>query len=374
MNFLLVVPALVLSLFALKFGSTWWKLALVLAALGWVRISRVVRGVVFSLKEQEFVMAARAAGASHARIIFRHILPNVIGVVAVEITLLIGATIVLESTLSFLGLGVKPPETTLGNLVADAKGSIDDDPIRVLTPGIHRAHRVVRELPRRRSARRARPPFEEGPQLMSEPILVVENLSVGFPTKDGVVNAVTDVSFELRAGEVLAVVGESGSGKSVTALAMMRLHPKSTRRSPGHVEFDGRTCSRSARRRCGGSGQRHRDDLPGPDDRAQPGLHRRRPARRGDPGPPQRTCRRSGRGRGRSSCSTSSASPSRSAPCRQYPHEFSGGMRQRAMIAMAIANDPKLLIADEPTTALDVTVQAQVMEVLKTPRRPPARR
>ena len=137
MNLLLVVPALVvLAVFALKFGSTWWRLSLVLAALGWVRISRVVRGVVMSLKEQEFVMAARAAGASHARIIFRHILPNVVGVVAVEITLLLGATIVLESTLSFLGLGVKPPATSLGQLVADAKGSIDDDPIRVLTPGI----------------------------------------------------------------------------------------------------------------------------------------------------------------------------------------------------------------------------------------------
>jgi len=136
-NLLLVVPALiVLAVFALKFGSTWWRLALVLAALGWVRIARVVRGVVMSLKEQEFVMAARAAGASHARIIFRHIVPNVMGVVAVEVTLLLGATIVLESTLSFLGLGVKPPETSLGQLVADAKGSIDDDPIRVLTPGI----------------------------------------------------------------------------------------------------------------------------------------------------------------------------------------------------------------------------------------------
>ena len=89
-----------------------------------------------SIKEADYVMAARAAGASHSRIIFRHILPNVIGVVAVEITLLLGATIVLESTLSFLGLGVKPPETSLGQLVADAKGSIDDDPIRVLTPGI----------------------------------------------------------------------------------------------------------------------------------------------------------------------------------------------------------------------------------------------
>jgi ABC-type dipeptide/oligopeptide/nickel transport system permease subunit len=136
-NLLLVVPGIIiLSVFALKFGSTWWKLALVIAALTWTRIARVVRGVVLSLKEQEFVMAARAAGASHARIIFRHILPNVVGVVAVEITLLLGSTIVLESTLSFLGLGVKPPQTSLGLLVADAKGNIDNDPFRVLTPGI----------------------------------------------------------------------------------------------------------------------------------------------------------------------------------------------------------------------------------------------
>jgi ABC-type dipeptide/oligopeptide/nickel transport system permease subunit len=136
-NLVLVVPGIIiLSLFAVKFGSTWWKLALVIAALAWTRIARVVRGLVLSLKEQEFVMAARAAGASHARIIFRHILPNVMGVVAVEITLLLGSTIVLESTLSFLGLGVKPPQTSLGLLVADAKGNIDNDPFRVLAPGI----------------------------------------------------------------------------------------------------------------------------------------------------------------------------------------------------------------------------------------------
>ena len=107
-----------------------------LAGCCWIRIARIVRGIVLSLKEQEFVMAARAAGASHRRIIFRHILPNVVGPSSCEITLLVGTAIVLESTLSFLGLGVKPPETSLGLLVADAKGNIDDDPIRVLTPGI----------------------------------------------------------------------------------------------------------------------------------------------------------------------------------------------------------------------------------------------
>ncbi|MGA1565056.1 MAG: ABC transporter permease [Ilumatobacteraceae bacterium] len=136
-NLVLVVPGLiVLSVFALNFGSNWWRLSLVLAALSWVRIARVARGVVLSIKEQDYVMAARAAGASHTRILFRHILPNVVGAVTVEITLLVGSIIVLESTLSFLGLGVRPPDTSLGRLVADAKGNIDNDPLRVLTPGL----------------------------------------------------------------------------------------------------------------------------------------------------------------------------------------------------------------------------------------------
>ena len=136
-NLVLVVPGLVvLSVFALNFGSNWWRLSLVLAALSWVRIARVARGVVLSIKEQDYVMAARAAGASNARILFRHILPNVVGAVTVELTLLVGSIIVLESTLSFLGLGVRPPDTSLGRLVADAKGNIDNDPLRVLTPGL----------------------------------------------------------------------------------------------------------------------------------------------------------------------------------------------------------------------------------------------
>ncbi len=136
-NLVLIVPALIiLSVFALNFGRDAFRLSVVLALLLWTRIARVVRGVVLSIKEQEYIMAARAAGASHGRIIFRHVLPNVMGAVAVEVTLLLGTAIVLESTLSFLGLGVQPPNASLGTLVADAKGSIDDDPVRVLTPGV----------------------------------------------------------------------------------------------------------------------------------------------------------------------------------------------------------------------------------------------
>lgn len=136
-NLILTVPAIiVLSVFSLRFGSSAEGLALVLAALLWTRIARVVRGVILSIKEQEYIMAAKAAGASNMRIMFRHLLPNVVGAIAVEITLLVGSVIVLESTLSFLGLGVKPPNASLGTLVADAKGDIDSDPLRVLTPGI----------------------------------------------------------------------------------------------------------------------------------------------------------------------------------------------------------------------------------------------
>ena len=135
-NLLLVVPGIiVLSVVALQYGANPIGIALVLSLLLWTRIARVVRGVVLQYREQEFVMAARAAGASSWRILVRHLLPNVVGAVIVEVTLLVGAAIVLESTLSFLGLGVRPPTPTLGNLVYQAKGDINSDPIRVLLPG-----------------------------------------------------------------------------------------------------------------------------------------------------------------------------------------------------------------------------------------------
>lgn len=135
-NLFLVVPAfIILLVLAVKWGSEPNTIALLLALLLWPTIARVVRGLVLQYKEQEFVQAARAAGAGSLRIVFRHILPNVMGPIIVNATLLIGVAIILESTLSFLALGVRPPTPTLGNLVAEAKGSIDNDPIRILIPG-----------------------------------------------------------------------------------------------------------------------------------------------------------------------------------------------------------------------------------------------
>jgi peptide/nickel transport system permease protein len=121
----LVVPAVAILAIAIKkFGNSSVTIIYVLAALGWMYIARVVRSQVLSIKEKEFIEAARASGASHARIIARHLLPNTVGPILVNATLAIAAAIVTESTLSFLGFGVQPPTTSWGRMLSDARGYV----------------------------------------------------------------------------------------------------------------------------------------------------------------------------------------------------------------------------------------------------------
>lgn len=135
-NVLLTINSLaVLLILGARFEITPVIMALLITCLIWFRGARVVRALVMQYKEREFVLAARAAGASSGRIIAKHLLPNVMGALLVEGTLLAGTAIILESTLSFLGLGLQPPETTLGTLINEAKGSIDTSPARILLPG-----------------------------------------------------------------------------------------------------------------------------------------------------------------------------------------------------------------------------------------------
>ncbi len=193
-------------------------------------------------------------------------------------------------------------------------------------------------------------------------LLEVEGLSVTFPSEEGDVHAVRDVSFTVDSGEVLGVVGESGSGKSVSLMAVPRLLPGSARVT-GSVRFDGAELV--------GAKEDTLRALRG----AEIAVIFQDPMSSMNPvhtvGRQIAEARRAHGGVSRAEAWADAVAalalvdiPQPEARAKQYPHEFSGGMRQRAMIAMAMVNKPRLIIADEPTTALDVTVQAQVLEVL----------
>jgi oligopeptide/dipeptide ABC transporter ATP-binding protein len=198
---------------------------------------------------------------------------------------------------------------------------------------------------------------------MTDPVLAVSNLSVEFPTDEGIVHAVNDISFDVHANELLGVVGESGCGKTVMALAILGLLPDSAR-VRGDVELGGENVTAMSERelqRIRGSrvAMVFQDALTSLDPMFTVGSQIAEAVRAG------RALDRKATQEEVVRLLDVVGIPDPSKRADQYPHEYSGGMRQRAMIAIAIANEPELLIADEPTTALDVTIQAQVLDVLE---------
>jgi peptide/nickel transport system ATP-binding protein len=197
-------------------------------------------------------------------------------------------------------------------------------------------------------------------------LLSVTDLSVSFATDDGVVRAVRDVSFDVGPGEVLGVVGESGCGKSVTAAALMGLLPR-TATVAGSIRFRGRELvglpGRQLRALRGSEiAMIFQDPMSALNPVHTVGAQLAEAYRAHHD-----VSRRVARSRAVEALElVGIPQPARRAD--QFPHEFSGGMRQRVVIAMAVINDPRLLIADEPTTALDVTVQAQILETLQAVR------
>jgi ABC-type dipeptide/oligopeptide/nickel transport system permease subunit len=136
-DLVLTLPLLaVAAMLAQNFGGSWWLVSMVIAGLYWAYVSRVARGVVLSLREKEFIEAAKALGASDVRIIFRHLVPNALGAIIVNATVLIALAILLETSLSYLGFGVRPPDTSLGILVSEAQTALTTRPWLFYFPGL----------------------------------------------------------------------------------------------------------------------------------------------------------------------------------------------------------------------------------------------
>jgi peptide/nickel transport system permease protein len=379
MDIVLCFPPLLLALLVVTLlGPGAGTLIPVLSLVFLPGFVRVVYAGVISVRAHDYVEAMRVLGAGQLRIMLRTILPNIGGPILVQLSLAAAAALVLESGLSFLGLGVVPPSPSWGLMIADARSTMAQAPLLLLWPclalsltilamnGLCDALRDAVD-PHRLARRRGRHWLLQvlAPGLLPDhgPMLEVRGLTIEIETPAGPIHPVRDVSLSVAAGETLALVGESGSGKSMTGLAVMGLLPSVARATAGAVWVEGREVLRlpeASMRRLRG-------------DRLAMVFQ--------DPLSSLNPVHRIGRQiveaiRAHRKVSAASAQehavsllrrvgiPDPAHRAETFPHEMSGGMRQRAMIAMAIANDPALLIADEPTTALDVTIQAQVTDLI----------
>ena len=397
-DIILSFPPILLALLVVTLlGPGVGTLTFVLSILYVPAFARVTYGEVLSARALDYVEAARAAGAGAARIMLRTILPNILGPILVQFSLVVAAAILIESGLSFLGLGVVPPEPSWGLMIRGARGTMQQNPWLLLWPcfalvvtilAINRLCDALRDvfdprvggavdagtirrlfdatlgLPATRAAAAPRG------QPAGDVLLSVRDLSTHFATPDGILRAVDGVSFDLRRGETLAVVGESGSGKSITGLSLLGLVPRPAGRIvAGEILLsgrDGRVRDLAKLDEAGLQGIRGNEIamvFQEPMTSLNPVYrigdqiaeavvrHRAVPAAEA-------------RAMALAALETVGI-PDAARRIDDYPHQLSGGMRQRAMIAMALACEPSLLVADEPTTALDVTIQAQILDLMR---------
>ncbi|MFI7063115.1 ATP-binding cassette domain-containing protein [Kribbella sp. NPDC050124] len=339
---------------------------------------RLVRSQVMAVKHELYVDAARVSGLSDPRIIGRHILLVVRAPVVIQASVVAGIAIVVQSGLEFLGLG-DPGTPTWGGMLQDAFTNIYNSPIAIWWPGATIALTVaslvllgnaIRDVIQRtdrppKAPRRSLVPLPDPADTAGEPLLRITNLSVGYPGADGYREVVHGVELDVRRGEVMGLVGESGSGKTQTAFAVLGLlAPGGTLLGSSSIRFDGTELSRlpdAGRRALRGRriGYIPQEPMSNLDPCFRVGEQLIEPLRKVS-------------GLSKAAATAEALNllervgiPEPRRTFAAYPHEISGGMAQRVLIAGAVSGKPDLLIADEPTTALDVTVQAEVLDLLR---------
>jgi ABC-type dipeptide/oligopeptide/nickel transport system ATPase component/ABC-type dipeptide/oligopeptide/nickel transport system permease subunit len=391
-SILMALPAVIVLLAArAALGPSVWLSMAIFGVLLSPTYFRLVYASVTAVRNELYVDAARVAGLSDLRIIGRHILSVVRAPIIIQSAIIVGISIAILSGLEFLGIGdLSVP--TWGSMLNDGFAQIYRAPILMLWPSlaigltsmalvlVANAARDALERTAPRKRRRGTPtsiettssdgaplplPPAQGAPVSKELLLSVRDLVVGYDREDGGLTKVVDgISFDIYRGEVHGLIGESGSGKTQTAFAVLGLLPTGGRVVSGSIKFEGTSLAnapesvyRSIRgRRIAYIPQEPMSNL---DPSFTIGSQLVEPMRVVLGISAQEAKERALALLGR----VGIPRPARTFSA--YPHEISGGMAQRVLIAGAVSCDPELVIADEPTTALDVSVQAEVLDLLR---------
>jgi len=387
--FVLIPSFFLVLLIVALFGSAVEFTMIAIALTTWPRAARIMRAQALTLKARVYVQAARAAGASHARTLALHVVPNGLAPIVTDATILMGLAILTEAGLSFLGLGDQNA-VSWGRMIFEGQRQLRLAPWMTIFPGLallilvaafnllgDGLNQALNPLLRRQASRLAQrrpvtlPLVEPDP---AAPVLAVRDLRMAYRLGEIEIRAVDGVSFTLPRGGSLGIVGESGCGKSSLGAAILQALPPNAAIAGGDVEIAGVPVLRDGATVHDGSGPALRrlrwtraaiifqsamnalNPVMTVERQLTEAWHLHRPG-----GTPADAAARIaavfdliGIPRDR---------------LRAYPHELSGGMRQRAMIALALLHEPELVIADEPTTALDVLVQDQILAEIDELRR-----
>ena len=374
------IPAVIILLVVLAvFASSPVAAMIALGVLAAPGLIRVARGSALVVREESFVTAATVAGVQPSRIMATHILRRLLGPILVQASVFIGAALVIQAALAFLGLLSDTDRPTWGGMIGEAAQVISFTAWPLIPPGAAIIFMVlafgllgdaIRDATADDAAvssrrRRKGEPAPEAPAPLGLDteghLLQVQNLRVALGSG---VTLVDDATFTVDRGEIVAVVGESGCGKSVTALATLGLLPPGLHIEGGRVVFDGVDLlagGSAAYNQVRGSGLGYiaQDALGSLDPSHTVGSHLREVVSRHAKLSATRL-----KARTRELLQqVQITDPER--VLKLYPHEISGGMAQRVNIAIALAGRPRLIIADEPTTALDVTVQSEILHLLR---------